>query len=345
MIRGALEVFFVLVLLSLAISPGAAAQTSDPCLVPPITWWFLTPIPPGWWPIPGSSGWFFYLITTNKAAPGCAPPPECPCSTSPGAPAPPKAGSPVYLATGDVYVEQIDVSLPGLSGGLNLRRTWNSLWPYIETQHSVGIFGPHWRSTYEESVFVGSDNYLKYARGDGGFWSFGLSPAGTWVVAAPAGAAATLSQAGNYWQISFGNGERRLFDYTTGLLSSIVDRNGNTTTLSYDSSNRLGTVTSAASQHLYLNYGTGSSNYLVTSVTSDFGVSLSYAYDAQGRLIQVTRPDTTTVSFTYNTQSQITAVTDNEGKVLESHTYDASGRGLTSSQANGVNAVSIAYPQ
>ena len=65
-----------------------------------------------------------------------------------------------------------------------------------------------------------------------------------------------------------------------------------------------------------------------------------------GRLIQVTRPDQTTVSYkTYNSQSQITAVTDNNGKVLESHTYDSSGRGLTSYEANGVNAVTVSYPQ
>jgi YD repeat-containing protein len=72
---------------------------------------------------------------------------------------------------------------------------------------------------------------------------------------------------------------------------------------------------------------------------------LSYTYDTQGRLTQVTEPDLTNVSFTYNSQSQITSVTDSNGKVLESHTYDSTGRGLTASQANGVNAVTLSYPQ
>jgi YD repeat-containing protein len=206
------------------------------------------------------------------------------------------------------------------------------------------MFGPNWRSTYEERVFVGSDYFIKYLRGDGSFWSFGISPTG-WRPATPANAVATLVQGNNSWTITFQNGEQRQFNLTTGLLISIVDRNGNTTQLSYDTSNRLVTVTSPASQHLYFNYGTGSSSLLVTSVTSDFGVTLSYGYDTQGRLNQVTKPDLTTVSFTYNTQSQITTVTDNNGKVLESHTYDSSSRGLTSSQANGVNALTVSYPQ
>ena len=167
--------------------------------------------------------------------------------------------------------------------------------------------------------------------------------------AAPANVSAKLVQTGglistNPWILTFQNGEQRQFDYATGHLTAIIDRNGNTTQLSYDGSNRLVTVTSPTSQHLYFNYGTGATANLVTSVTSDFGVTLSYQYDSQGRLSQITEPDLTTVSFTYNAQSEITAVTDNNGKVLESHTYDSTGRGLTSSQANGVNALTVTYP-
>lgn len=191
---------------------------------------------------------------------------------------------------------------------------------------------------------MGSDNWLTYARGDGGYWSFGLSDSNAWVVASPANVSATLSQTASYILLTFQNGEQRHFDLTTGVLTAIIDRNGNTTQLTYDGSHRLATVTDPASRHLYFNYANGSS-LLVTSVTSDFGITVSYSYDAQRRLIQVTKPDQTTISFTYNTQSQITAVTDSNGKVLESHTYDSGGRGLTSSQANGVNSLTVTYPQ
>jgi uncharacterized protein RhaS with RHS repeats len=95
---------------------------------------------------------------------------------------------------------------------------------------------------------------------------------------------------------------------------------------------------------LYFSYP-NSSSYLVTSVTSDVGVSLSYAYDTQNRLILVTEPDNSTVSFVYNDPNPylITAVLDSAGKILESHTYDSKSRGLTSSHANGVATVTLSY--
>jgi YD repeat-containing protein len=221
------------------------------------------------------------------------------------------AGHPISLASGNTFIVETDVKVPGLSGGLKLVRTWNSMWPSTQTAFQVGLFGPNWRSNYEERVFLGSDNYMKYAKGDGSFWSFGFN-GGAFSVAAPANANATLSQGTSYW------------------------------TLTYDSVGRLTTVTDPVSRHLYFAYANGSS-FLVTAVTSDIGLSLTYAYDSQGRLSQVTNPDLSTISFSYDSNSFISSVTDSQGKIFESHTYDSSGHGLTSTRALGVDSVTINY--
>jgi YD repeat-containing protein len=251
------------------------------------------------------------------------------------------AGHPISLASGNTFIVETDIKVPGLSSGLKLVRTWNSMWPATQSAFQVGLFGPNWRSNYEERVFLGSDNYMKYARGDGSFWSFGANGSSL-SVAAPANVNATLSQGTSYWTLTFQNGEQRLFDNTSGHLISIIDRNGNTTQLSYDSISRLVTVTDPASRHLYFSYASGSS-FLVTGVTSDVGLSLTYAYDGQGRLIQVTNPDLSTISFSYDSNSFISSVTDSQGKIFESHTYDSSGHGLTSTRALGVDSVTINY--
>ena len=275
--------------------------------------------------------------------PADSPPETCPtCNKSKSNPS---ASDPISLTSGNLFIVETDLRIPGLGGGLTLVRTWNSLWPSTQSAFQVGLFGPNWRSNFEERVFLGADNYMKYARGDGSFWSFGYGGAGNvagWSVAAPANYVATLVQGPSYWTITFQDGEQRLFDNTSGNLISIIDRNGNTTQLTYDAVGRLTTVTDPALRQLNFSYANGSS-LLVVGVTSSTGLSLSYAYDNQGRLIQVTNPDTTFYTFQYNNQSLISSVTDQNGKILEAHTFDSSGRGLTSSRANGVDAVTISY--
>jgi YD repeat-containing protein len=334
--------------MSCVLSSGVTAQVPTICLKTQV-WYFPDAIPRGWFyygPYPGTYAYLIAAMTDGKKQSNeisCEPPAapkevrsDCPwCS------------KPVSLASGNTYIQQTDIRIPGLGGGLTLARRWNSQWPSTQSAYQVGLFGPNWSSTYDQRVFVGSDNYIKWESADGSFSSFGISSdLTTWALAAPLNASATMTTpntATPYSQITLQNGEQRRFDSTSGMLTSIIDRNGNTTTLTYDSANRLATVTDPASRHLYFGYGSPSS-HLVTSVTSDVGISLSYAYDSQGRLTQVTNPDLTTVTYTYNSQSLITSVTDSNGKVLESHTYDGSGRGLTSSRAAGVEAVTITYP-
>ena len=257
-----------------------------------------------------------------------------------------RGGSPIDFATGNTYITQSDIRVPGLGGGLGLTRTWNSLLPPVQ-QALPSMFGPGWRSNYEERlIFVSPDAYLKYARGDGSTWSFSMSsegPPNVFAAVAPANdPTLTLTKGSPSWTLTSKSGEKRLFDATSGLLVSIIDRNGNTTQLSYDSSNRLITVTDPASRHLNFTY-IGSS-FLVSGASVDVGITFSYTYDNQGRLSKTTKPDNTTVSFQYDTNFNITAVLDSDGKVLESHTYDSAHRGLTSSRANGAEAVTIAYP-
>ena len=286
------------------------------------------------------TGWSFYCTSCTIPNIACAPasaPSEIPCPDCTAT-----ASKPIDLATGNTYIDQVDLRLPGLSGGLGLRRRWNSLWPASQIAFQQGMFGPNWRSNFEERVFVGSDSYMKYARGDGSFWSFGNTGYSSWAVAAPAKEAATLVSGPSFWTITFHNGEQRQFSNASGNLIAIIDRNGNTTQLAYDGLNRLTTVTDPVSRHLYFGYQSNTST-LVTSVTSDVGLTLSYSYDSQGRLTQYTKPDQTTVSIQYDSNSRITTVVDANGKVLESHTYNNCGQGLTSSRAAGVDAITLSY--
>src|SRR5262249_52158776 len=60
------------------------------------------------------------------------------------------AGSPIDLATGNLWISHRDYTLPGARGGLDLTRTWNSVWPLLAPANPVGMFGNGWTSSYEE---------------------------------------------------------------------------------------------------------------------------------------------------------------------------------------------------
>jgi len=234
-----------------------------------------------------------------------------------------------------------------LGGGLALSRTWNSQTP------GYGMFGLGWSSNVEDRIYVGSDYLVKHLRGDGSIWSYGFSSyssdgkAAVYLTAGPRSAGASAQLNSTTFTITLKSGEQETFDPSTGALLSTADRNGNKTLLSYDSSGRLVTVTDPSSRHLFFTYTqiplAGMTINVVTNVTSDFGVAVSYQYDTAARLTKVTAPDNTFVTFLYTTANLIATVLDTNGKTLESHTYDPMGRGLTASRTGGIDAVTVSY--
>lgn len=277
-------------------------------------------------------------------------------------------GDPIDVTTGNTWVAASDYALPGVGGGISIDRTWNSLWKpptgreisadfyneypttgYIGGTSTVtpspsGMFGDSWRSTYEERIqpVAGDSVHMRYWRADGSLYLF--SYIGTWVLQFPANE--------NYW-LSFDStttlytvvqpdGSKHIFN-NAGYLISIIDRFGNTTTVNYDSNNRMTSVVDAANRTLTFNYPDQTTT-LVQSIQDTVGVVANYTYDSKGRLATVTYADGTGYIYTYDSVDLMTSVTDAQGLLIEAHTYDNLRRGLTSSRADGVASVSLHYP-
>src|SRR6266699_1814794 len=292
-------ILFCAFLMSFAGASGYA--DSDPCQ----HWATGVPGNPSPW---GFGPWNCYLIEYvgyTCSVYICPPPDATPCKDC-------SAGHPIDLITGNTWIDETDVKIPGLSGGLTLTRTWNS-----KAVNQIGMFGRNWTSTYEERMFRQTSSnyqtYYRYARADGTLWAWSAN----WgYLLAPENVHASFgSDINGNWLITFHNGEQRVFSLSSGSLTAIIDPNGNTTSLSYDATNRLTSVTDPAGRHLYFNYP-NNSTYLVSSVTSDVGLTVSYTYDSQSRLTQVTENDGSFVTFTYDANSNITAVKDSLGNLL-----------------------------
>jgi len=257
-----------------------------------------------------------------------------------------QAGQPINLTNGNVWVTQKDYSLPGLGGGINLQRTWNSLWANArDAMPQVGMFGDSWRSTYEEHLFSFGTNFVKYYRANGDGWLFQWnSSTNNYQLLTPPNRHATLDYNGTTLQytVTFADGTTRIFD-NNGYLLTIADRNNNQVNLTYDTSKRITTITDAASRTLNFTYGNTSFPAVATGATDSTGTVATYTYDSSARLTNVTYPDSSKLNFAYDGNSLLTSVTDAQNKVIESHTYDSSRRGTTCQRANGVDAVTVAY--
>ena len=264
------------------------------------------------------------------------------------------AASPINVTTGNTYVTGRDLSIPGLGGGLQLQRIWNSLLPYGHVPQISGMFGDSWRSTLEESMQFLGNSVIRYWRGDGSSWDFTFASSSVtfldYALTKPSDEHASLrfDLNLNVLSLTFNDGTVSTFAPPNNLssnylLASMADRNGNTTTLSYDA-NSGNLLKVAAPSGAALNFTYGSANFpaLVTLVTSPAG-NVQYSYDNAGRLTQVQYADQTATNYTYTGQGLLTNVADSSSHLIEAHTYDASRRGLTSTGGSGSDAVQMTY--
>jgi YD repeat-containing protein len=255
-------------------------------------------------------------------------------------------GHPINLTTGNVWIQQHDYSVPGLGGGLELSRVWNSLWAYEGPPALAGMFGSGWRSTYEEQLMPLGTGSLIYWRGDGSGWTFTYnSVLNSYSLSSPPDERAQLvmNPATGGFTLTFADGTQKVFN-NQDLLAAVIDRNNNQTSLAYDIYNRLTSVTSPGGATLTFTYGDPNNPLQATTVQDSVGLVATYTYDSSSRLTKVSYPDGSALNFTNDpNSSMILSVTDSQGKLLEAHTYDAQNRGLTSTRAYGVDSVSVTY--
>ena len=116
------------------------------------------------------------------------------------------------------------------------------------------------------------------------------------------------------------NGTEYRFN-VNGLQSAMVDRNGNTTTFSYDNEGRLTQIADPVGKTTTLTYG----GNRLKSVTDPTGRITQFTHDSAGNLTQVTLPDNSVQTFGYDNRHLMTSETDRRGLTLL-RVYDAQGR-------------------
>lgn len=270
----------------------------------------------------------------------------------------PAVGNPVNPITGNKHQKETDIPT-GAAGQLMFTRYYNS-----ESSYGGSALGPHWRHTYETSIAfeeVGTFTEAKVVRPEGQEHHFRWMP--------------DIQE----WK-PLSNTRDRLEDIVTEsnelLGLRFITEAGQIAT--YDVEGRLQSTQPAAGVLLQLTYS--ETTGLLSSVTDDFGVALSFHYDAthsdgSPRLTSVTGPAGLSIQFQFDAQDNLieaiyphvtaagstidaireyryededyptalTGIIDERNVRFATWSYDANGRADSSEHAGGVDAVSVAH--
>jgi YD repeat-containing protein len=175
---------------------------------------------------------------------------------------------PVNCVTGNFYEQLTDLAVAGRGRALVASRSYNA--QLAGAQYRAGVtdltdgvrLGPGWTHAYGASLELIGDAVVLHAA-DAATSTFTATPDGSYSAAERV--KATLMHNGDgTFTVTYRDQTRDVFD-SAGRLVRELDRNGYATTLSYDGAR-------------------------LVSVTNDAGRSLTYAYDANGRIATITDP-------------------------------------------------------
>jgi len=289
----------------------------------------------------------------------CSTCPTCKCSKKSAVSVPSDTSTGISASEGNM-TESVPISTAPSSLNLTLNyNSYNSDGSRATVNTGIG-YG--WTDSYNDFLFSQAGQFFRYD-GEGRVTRFAQGPGGTYITdpgyfetLVPGGGGFTLTQK-DKTQYTYGTVPGTPFQVGGPVyrLTSIVDRNGNTTTLTY-SGGELQTVADTYGRTLTFSYNAGH----LASVTDPGGRVTTFTYDSTGqKLTQVTDPNGNSIKYSYNAYYQMSSKTDKAGRTF-TYTYSSGAPGdplevkdssnssnatLSNPGAWGTNSTSLAMNQ
>lgn len=243
-----------------------------------------------------------------------------------------QAGDPVSMLDGTVTYDETDPLPPHMSGG-GLRRT------YMSSEGAAGVFGRGWVSMFDRmlATTVSAAGEAITMSGDSNDLVTFIGPVGgPYTQASPRsegnlGRLQYHSSLGVYELRNAGGTMASRFSAGSGRFLGWRDLvSGRLTTITYDASGLPQSVVDSWSG-LTWTITTNATTRRVTSISSSGtpAIAWDYTYDAVGNLESVKVNTSPWRTYEY-VNNRLTAARDALGNLIESHTYDSSGRGTSS---------------
>jgi RHS repeat-associated protein len=230
------------------------------------------------------------------------------------------SSDPVSTGNGNYFYHHADLAVPGRGMPFLFQRAYNSLDGYS------GPLGANWTHSYNVVLTdISSAVIVKW--GDGHQEDYTLSGP---IYIPPAGVHNTLVKNGDGTYTLTQKNQTQYNFTSAGKLATIVDRNGNTISLTYDGNGNLTQIADTVGRVFTLGYD--ASNRIV-KLADPTGRQVLYSYSASNDLETATDPTGAVTTFAYDGSHHVTQVTLPNGATLLKDTYDAAGRVI--SQTNG----------
>jgi len=235
------------------------------------------------------------------------------------------AGAGVCPAFGTFSTVQTDLAVPGRGVPLDLTRTYNS------ADATEAGFGHGWSFLYGMRVTPELGGTVLVRRADGRLDRY--IPLGGGGYTPPPGIYDTLARAADGTSTLTTTDQVVYRFNAVGQLTSAVDRNGNTTTLEWwttEHANNTGglDIIEPSGRSFVLSYGPSDQGLRFTRLRENGVLDriISYGYSAAGDLETITDPRGNTLRMTYDTQHHLLTITDQEQRGVLTNTYDTQGR-------------------
>ncbi|MEH1124165.1 polymorphic toxin-type HINT domain-containing protein [Micromonospora sp. CPCC 206061] len=239
----------------------------------------------------------------------------CGCPTVLGPTTSPQGirGAQVNTATGAFIRTERDFVMPSYGIPFQATRFYSSANP------TGGMFGPGWTWTYDARVVAAEGGAVRVRAEDGSEAVYTRAGDGSYT--RPPGIRSKLSAVADGWRLVTPD-QRTLRFNAEGQLLSVANARGHGVTLRY-TSGLLTSVIDASGRVVRIENRTDLR--MITKITLPDGRSTQFDYQ-DGRLLKVQDPRGYTHSYAYNAAGRLTQVTDARGNAHVRNTYDANGR-------------------
>jgi len=250
------------------------------------------------------------------------------------------SNDPVNTFTGNAAYTRTDLAIAGRGPSPVFARAYNSM----DTR--TGPLGPGWTHSYNIHLANPGDGSLDLLLvGPQGRTDRYTHNADGSYTPPPAVYTTLVWNVDNTYTATLPDQSTWFFD-GGGLLRRTGDRYGNVSTLSYNASSQLTSVSDPAGRGS-LTFGYNGSG-LLSSVTDWTNRSVQFGYDGNGRLQTVHDRNNQVTTYGYDgTISHLTTITDANNHVALTMTYDGQGRVQTQKDAMGLTTgqqTSFSYP-